>query len=772
MKHFRLVALGLFALAGAHVFAAHTAAAAEIATGEPDRTLSPYFHVQSEGTTDGLPLKKTTADVHVSGVIAHVKVRQVYQNTGKTPIEAVYVFPGSTRSAVFGMRMKIGERIVEAEIEKKKVAREIYEKAKSEGKSASLLEQKRPNVFQMNVANILPGDTIEVELDYVEAMVPNGGIYEFVYPTVVGPRYSEKSAIENPDETWIENPHLRSGEAPPYVWDLKATVDAGMAIEKFTSPSHAIVPVFASKSHASIDMEDPQGGNRDFVLRYRLAGGKVSTGLLLYPGKKENFFLAMVQPPARVSKEIRPPREYIFILDVSGSMHGFPLETGKAVLRNLLDGMGPKDRFNMMMFSGGSTVLAEQSLPVTKANVERANQFLTQQRGGGGTQILAALKRALAMKRSKKMSTSFVVVTDGYVAVERETFDLIRDNLGEANLFAFGIGSSVNRHLIEGMARSGMGEPFVVLNQAQADATAKKFQRYIESPVLTDIKVAFKGFDAYDVVPKTVPDVFAERPILVFGKYRGQAKGGIRVTGQNGQGRFVQTLDVAASKSGANKNQALQYLWARHRIEELDDQRRVGHAPELEDQITELGLRYNLMTEFTSFVAVDKQIRNKSGKLVTVRQPLPMPKGVSDAAIGGSVGSVGYGGYGRGAAAPSRRVMRKPRPAPPMTSGTVSTKQAEESLADLDDARDRSTRDVRSRLNTLRRQILGHFANAGGIKGTIRFRITIAANGRVTNVKVLSSTLSKPARDHVIRELKKLRVSRGSAQTITTALTF
>ena len=244
------------------------------------------------------------------------------------------------------------------------------------------------------------------------------------------------------------------------------------------------------------------------------------------------------------------------------------------------------------------------------------------------------MKKALALPMKEGVSRSMVVVTDGYVSVEKATFQLIRENLNHSNLFAFGIGTSVNRYLIEGMARAGLGEPFVITNSKDAAETAEKFRNYIQSPVLTDIKVKFDGFDTYDVEPVSIPDLFAGRPVVVFGKWKGKAAGEVTVSGVSGNGKYKAEFKVSV-KLDRKENAALRYLWARTRIAELSDYARFDES-EIEPTVTNLGLKYNLMTAYTSFVAIDTKIRNKDGKLVSVKQPLPLPQGVSDTAVGGS----------------------------------------------------------------------------------------------------------------------------------------
>jgi Ca-activated chloride channel family protein len=589
-----------------------------------------------------MPLKETTARVNIAGVIADITITQVYENKGENILEAIYVFPASTRAAVYNMKMTIGEREIIAIIQEKQLARQNYEQAKAEGKSTSLLEQKRPNVFQMSVANILPGDLIKVELSYTELLVPETGIYEFVYPTVVGPRYSNQpleTAV--PDEYWVRNPYTHEGKNPFYTFDISVDISAGLPINYVRCTSHDVNinysgPKFSEPSSAAITLKNPNSfeGNRDFIIQYRLAGNKIESGLILYQGNHENFFLAMMQPPKRMNNYQIPPREYVFIVDVSGSMYGFPLEISKKLLRNLISNLRLEDRFNVLLFAGGSQVFSEYSLPATKDNISSALNLIDNQKGGGGTELLPALQRALALKGTEDYSRSFVIVTDGYVTVEKEAFDLIRNNLSNANFFSFGIGSSVNRYLIEGLAHVGMGEPFIVINEQEANLFAEKFKKYILHPVLTNIKVDFNGFSTYDVEPLSIPDVLAQRPVIVFGKWKGEPKGEIILEGKTGSGFYNYTIDVSKVKSQQN-NIGLKYLWARERIRILDDFNNLNlYGNKYGKDITDLGLKYNLLTRYTSFIAIDSEIRNKEGKLTTVKQPIPLPQGVSDYAVG------------------------------------------------------------------------------------------------------------------------------------------
>ena len=603
------------------------------------QTLSPYFVVEgAEPSLDRLPLKDTRVELTVVGVIADVTVRQVYENRGSRPIHARYVFPASTRAAVYAMSMIIRDKRIVAKIEERERGKQHFEQAKREGKSASLLEQSRPNVFSMSVANIMPGDTISVELSYTELLVPTAGTYEFVYPTVVGPRYSSKSKAEASDaDRFVASPYTHEGEPPRSELHLSAQLSTGVPVRDFSCPSHQVVPKWDGPARLRLSLADSErfSGNRDFVLRFRLSGEEVSSGLLLYQGPDENLFLLMAQPPEHVRVEEIPPREYVFVLDVSGSMSGFPLDTAKKLLADLTRVLRPTDTFNIVLFADGSRTLAERSLPASPENLRRALRFIGPQSGGGGTELRAAMESAFAIPHLEGVSRSIVLITDGYIEAEKDVFDYVRDHLDRGNVFCFGIGSSVNRYLLEGVARAGQGEPFVVTKPAEAEAAAAAFLEYIESPVLTGIQVTFSGFDAYDVEPAKVPDLFARRPVVVFGKWRGRPQGTIELRGRTGHDSYRASFSPSEARLQED-HRALRYLWARTRIANLSDFGGRGDEA-ARAAVTQLGLTYNLLTQYTSFIAIEQLIRNAGGEGRDVDQPLPLPVGVSDLAVGQAV---------------------------------------------------------------------------------------------------------------------------------------
>src|SRR4030095_8086748 len=336
---------------------------------DASKTLSPYFLVKGDPNVDHLPLKGTNVEIAVSGVIADVRVVQTYQNEGTRPINATYVFPASTRAAVYGRVMKLGDEIIVAKIKEREKAKEEFETAKKEGKSASLLEQARPNVFTMSLANLMPNEMVEIEVLYTELLIPTDGVYEVVYPTVVGPRYMSGKEDGKADENkFVETPYLHEGEKPTSTFNIAARVAAGVPIRELECNTHHMTSEWQGESVAQLRLEDADKfqGNRDFILHYRLAGEQIASGLILYQGEGENFFLYMAQPPKRVAVEDIPPREFVFVVDVSGSMDGFPLDTSKKLLEDLIGGLRPTDFFNVVLFAGDSTALSESPLPANQ----------------------------------------------------------------------------------------------------------------------------------------------------------------------------------------------------------------------------------------------------------------------------------------------------------------------------------------------------------------------------------------------------------------------
>ena len=581
---------------------------------DTDHSEAPRFVLRDENgaplTGIDLPLISTSAEVHIAGTIANVTVHQTYRNTHKETLQAEYVFPASTRAAVHGMTMRIGDRVIEAKVKEREAAKQEFQEAQKAGKKASLLEQQRPNVFQMSVANITSGITIDVELRYTEHIVPEEGVYEFVYPVVVGQRYD--GGPNKTNEEWTSNPHTLTlqpdfPKARPR-FTFHASIASPLPLKDVLVPTYPCDVTFPSAQQAEIKLRTDDGkhdNNNDLVLRYRLSDNAITSGLMTGTSHEENFFLLMAEPPARVASAQILPREYIFILDVSGSMKGYPMDVAKRLMERLFKDLRPQDKFNVLLFSGGSALYQNTSPQATEDELENAFDLIDRESGRGGTELLPALRRALDIPRTAGMSRSFVIVTDGFVAVEREAFQLVREKAGDANVFPFGIGANVNRFLIEGLARAGQGQPFVVLGEAEVEAVAERFATYIEAPVLTGITVEYEGLNVQDVTPLHVADLFAQRPISLYGKFSGQAQGTIVIRGTTPSGPYENRIDVSKAFTPADPD-ALRYLWARNTIARMDDDQQAGNDSELKTSITELGLKYNLLTRFTSFIAVEE----------------------------------------------------------------------------------------------------------------------------------------------------------------------
>lgn len=622
-QSFKRIVASLFLL----IFQSSFLLAQELGKGE-----GPYFHLQGDAEVEAFPLKKTNADAKIVNSIAYVTVEQTYINEGSKPIEAIYVFPGSTSSAIHDLKMRIGDRIIQAKISEKQEARKNYEQAKSDGKSASLLEQHRPNVFQMNVANIMPGDVIQVTLKYTELLAPVNGEYTFVFPTVVGPRYQSADVAAADGEQWNKNPYLKKNKPVPYEFALKTNLQSAVPIASASCKSHDATVQFTGKNTATVQLNKSDEGNRDFVLKYRLQGDKIESGLMVYPQEKESFFMAVIEPPAVVKKSDVTPREFIFVLDISGSMNGFPIEISKQLITGMIDDLSEKDYFNILTFAGTSMVFSEKPSQATVDAKNRAKNFVNSRNSGGGTELLPALRKVFSMPKTEGLSRSIVIATDGYITVERECFELIDKESRSSNIHTFGIGTSVNRYLLEGMGKIGKGYHTVITDGKDAKTESSKFRKHIEQPLLTDIKVSVSGAGKVDLEPAVIGDLLAGRPIVIAGKVDGMPSGILKVEGKNGGEKFERTFNY--SNALVSKDyEALKYLWARKRIQRLDDWSYMGKREESKDEVLALGLAYNLLTAYTSFLAVDNDVRNKDKQYASVHQPLPLPHRVEESAV-------------------------------------------------------------------------------------------------------------------------------------------
>ncbi len=601
----------------------------------------------AEGRAAVLPLRHTTVRAQIVGVMSSVQVTQHFRNPYAKPIEAVYVFPLPHRAAVHGLSLQLGKRVVTAEVKRREEARAVYERAKRQGKTASLLEQERPNVFTQSLANILPGESIKVTLSYVEELVPREGEYELVFPMVVGPRYVGEGST-TADGSRVASPTASPDTRPGSDISLSALVNAGVAISDLRSPSHKVSIKQAASDLAEVTLDRADRlANRDFVLKYRLTGARPQVTLLAnWSGaaqvgrsggaaatktqdERGGHFLLMLQPQRQLTRAETAPRELFLVADTSGSMDGVPLQRVKQIAKLCLGALGPRDTFQVIRFSSDAELLAPKPLAPTAENVSRGVAFLETMGAGGGTEFAAALALALKSGRDPKRARIILFMSDGLIGHEAEVLRYLRENRAGANLFALGLGSSVNRFLIDGMARIGQGEPFVLLNSEPEGSLVKRLFELVSRPALTSISVDFGGLQVSEVTPTQPADLFADRPIVVAGRYAKGGSGEVTVRGFLAGKPFKQKLRVGLPEAAvAGSRPAISYLWARRRIDELMDLHDTSpdERGPAKEKVIALALRYNLMSKFTSFVAVDRAVRNESGELETRVVPQRPPE--------------------------------------------------------------------------------------------------------------------------------------------------
>lgn len=567
-------------------------------------TDKPFIKAIVDGEqVDNLPLLLTTVDTNISGVIADVTVTQHYKNDGEGPVEAIYVFPGSTDAAVYAFEMQVNDRLVVAEINEKQQARAIYEDAKDKGITTSLLEQTGNAFFQTNVGNILPGDDIRVTLRYVETLIPDRGLYTFRFPIIRQTSQGASLPVQVSESSRIN----RSNEIG---FDMLIELRAGLPIAEITSWTHQIETDYASPDSAFIALkpDDLFINDQDFILQFRLAGDAIQTGLLTHQGKDENYFLLMAQPPQHVTVDQIPPREYLFVVDVSGSMQGLPIGIAKRATNNMLLQLRDIDLFNVYTFAGSSEQLAEQSVRASMQNINAALNMIDASRSMGGTNLHPVLLKISETRVLEGISRSVIVLTDGAISAGNETLQLVRENLQFQNLFAVGIGNFQNQYIVQGLAHSGRGQAFTADNPEAADILVDDLIQYISQPVLTDIRVNYPaGLEVYDVIPESIPDVFSERPVYLVGKWHGDWNGAFTIHGTAGD-REYSSAYTAQSNFDNTKTSAIRLLWAREQLREWEFDQKFGDY-QLSNDISRLGLDYSLVTSYTSFVAVDYEVR-------------------------------------------------------------------------------------------------------------------------------------------------------------------
>ena len=584
-----------------------------------------------------LPLKHTAVDAAVKGYIGTVNVKQEYENPFDTKIEAVYVFPLPEKAAVSEFLMVIGERTIRGILREKEEAQRIYHEARAQGYQASLLVQRRPNIFEQKVANIEPGKAIDIDITYFHTLAYKDGWYSFVFPTVVGPRYNppghpdpidavERGRGGTGSGTAVE--YLRPTERSGHDISIDVRLDAGVDIEEIKA-THGIKVTRDDKRTAAIRLRNESAiPNRDFVLDFRVAGERLKSNLLTHrdPDSGEGYFTLMVIPPKDNTHVARQAMEMVFVIDCSGSMRGRPLAQAKEAVRVALDRLDPGDTFQIIRFSDRSSQFGASPLPANERNLADARRYLDQLRSGGGTEMINGVRAALDFPHDPSRFRFVTFMTDGYIGNERDILAAVHKGIGASRIFSFGVGDSVNRYLMERMAEAGRGVVAYLGLDTSARQVMDGFFARVSRPALTDVEIDWNGMSVTDVYPPRLPDLFVGRPLVVTGKYEGESKA-VRVYGTAGGER--RTL-MAAPDADDAAGDSLPKIWARLRIADLANRQTWVGDPhgELGDAIRDTALRYRLVSNYTSFVAVDSSLKTAGDHGVTVHQAVPVPAGV------------------------------------------------------------------------------------------------------------------------------------------------
>ncbi len=600
-----------------------------------------------DGKSQGkCPLKHTSVSAKISGYVSRVTVKQQFHNPFKEKIEAVYTFPLSESGAVDEMLMKVGNRTIHGTIKKREEARQIYEAARDRGQTASLLDQERTNIFTQSVANIKPGEDIEITINYVDLLPYEAGSYSFAFPMVVGPRFNPGTptgrsgtgfapdTTKVPDASKITPPVAPEGERAGHDLSLDVTIDSGIPISDVKSKLHDVTITRPTGDKAVITLKNKNTiPNKDFVLTWNVAGDQLKSGYLTHNDGKNGFFTLMVMPPKKVTPDKVQPKEMIFLIDCSGSQHGQPLEKCKETMLYILDHMNANDTFQVITFNNTATELFSKPQVASEEMKAKAQKFIKSLQANGGTWMAPAVEKACAIPTDQHRLRVVTFMTDGYVGNDFEVVGLVKKLRGNSRWFPFGTGNSVNRQLIEGIAKEGGGESEYVLLNSPGDVVGAKFYKRIASPVLTDVKLDFGDLKTKEVFPHDISDVWAERPLYIKGKYLQPGKGNVTISGYSGGKPYKQTLTVDFPEKQP-ANQVLAPLWARAKVDRLMSEDYFGAQrgsvnKELKDEIVKTALDFHIMTQYTSFVAVEETTINDGGKPRKITVPVELPDGVS-----------------------------------------------------------------------------------------------------------------------------------------------
>jgi Ca-activated chloride channel family protein len=604
-----------------------------------------------EGELDGrvvqLPLVRSHVSAQVAGDVATVEVVQTFANTAERPMHARYVFPLPPDAAVYALKLVTPTQVIEGEIRERQQAEKAYETAKAEGKQAALLTQERPNVFVQQVANLLPGGEVEIELRYAHAVPKKDGRYALHVPLVVGPRYLRP---EPPGADVVEPltlgqwilpatpPVLPTGAGDPGQVALEIELDGGVPIRWLDSPTHALD---VTETGPTVRVVRPAEGavlaDRDFVLHYALAADKAAVGASAHARDGRGVVALHVEPPKVVDPGDTTPRELVFVLDCSGSMAGPPMDASKRFLREALGTLGPDDHFRVIRFSDTASGLGKGPLRATPENVARGLAFVESLRGEGGTEMSAGIRAALEPPPLPGALRIVVFLTDGYIGDDIQIVRMIQTLRGEARLFSFGVGNSVNRYLLEEMARAGRGVARILTLDEDVEAAAYRLAARLAVPYLTDVRIDWGAAPVEDPTPRLLPDLFAGERLRVLARFTKPGDFRVTVHGRV-RGRAVTLPFDLKLPAAAEGDEALDVLWARGQVEDrmvdyLNPAADATMRAALQEEVTRLGLAHRLVTQWTAFVAIARDIVNPAAAdTQTLDVPVAQVAGVGPAA--------------------------------------------------------------------------------------------------------------------------------------------
>lgn len=630
--------------------------------------------------TDPFPLKSIHVSARITGTVAHVEVDQVFGNRNAKPVTAVYVFPLPHQAAIHDLSIRMGNKVVRAKIQRKADARRTYENAARQGKTAALLEQERPNLFQQSVANIMPGQELTVRTVMDMPVAPNGDMTEFVFPTAVGPRFCPPGSV--PDLGKIGAPRLPAGMAPPQRLSMDVMLDAGVPVSEIVSPSHELSVSGTGDWRGPVAIRLRDGStipNKDFLLRWKARGDRPLASVVTDGNGDKGHFLLQIQPPRLGSRSQTSGKELVFLVDRSGSMSGEPLDHVKKAMRKALRQMDPRDKFQIVSFSNDASAFESGAVQATTENVARGVAYVDALQAGGGTWMLNGFREAFQYKPAPGELRIVCLMSDGFIGNEDEILQAVEREMGErTRVFALGVGSSVNRWFVEELAARGKGKAQVAtLDEDPADKV-KKFLETVRRPVITGVTLEWNGVEIADQVPAKVPDLFDGEPLVVAGRFLSERAGTVVVRGEC-NGRSLR-LEVPVDPTSGEDNGAVSTLWARARIAEMERTNQGNPDAGTVEEMTKLALKHRLASQYTSFVAVVEKAVNPDGKAQTVQVPQALPEGVTENALGGGadrtmkMSGVAYGVAAAGGTTETRSVAwPASSPSSTMSSSVMSS---------------------------------------------------------------------------------------------------